>query len=173
MQLVIISLTFLRALCLENENYDYASPGLVVANIKRRDLIPLQPGNIRWINGNNLNYRRTKDIREDIIDRRFEITEAQLREAQRVSDINEIREDEIKSAQRREEQIRNDIQLRENSVANIRDNSVSNIRENQLGLNYKNRNSKYGENNDQLDKLHREMRWLTIDNDEGIGIGIQ
>ncbi|CAG5036479.1 unnamed protein product [Parnassius apollo] len=150
---------------LKDENYDYASPGLVVASIKRRDIIPLQPGNIRWINGNNLNYRRTKDIRKDIIDRRFEISEAQLREAQRLSEINEIREDEIKSAQRREEQIRNSMQLRENSVGNRR--------ENQLEFNYNNRNSKYGENKDQLDKLHREMRWLTIDADDGFGIGIQ
>ncbi|RVE52036.1 hypothetical protein evm_003314 [Chilo suppressalis] len=28
------------------------------------------------------------------------------------------------------------------------------------------------ENKEALDKLHREMRWLTIDTDEGIGIGI-
>lgn len=27
--------------------------------------------------------------------------------------------------------------------------------------------------NDQLDKMHRDLRWLTINTDEGIGIGIR
>ncbi|KAI8430284.1 hypothetical protein MSG28_000603 [Choristoneura fumiferana] len=34
------------------------------------------------------------------------------------------------------------------------------------------REAKIAENKDQLEKIQRELRWLTIQNDDGIGIGI-
>lgn len=53
---------------------------LVIGNLRRRDVIPLNPFYIpnyrRRYGGDpqtNLNYRRTKDIRDEFIDRRFEV----------------------------------------------------------------------------------------------------
>lgn len=73
MHLVIFSLSYAVVFGLEHENYDYNPKGLIVANIKRRDTIPLQPSKRRWLNNVNLNYRKTKDIREEIVDRHFEV----------------------------------------------------------------------------------------------------
>uniref|UniRef100_A0A2A4J2V0 Uncharacterized protein n=1 Tax=Heliothis virescens TaxID=7102 RepID=A0A2A4J2V0_HELVI len=89
---------------------------MVIGNLKKREVIPLNPYFSPYSRRRygadaqtDLNYRRTKDIREDFIDRRFELTESQIREAKL-------------------------------------DNKENN-----------------------LEKLHNELRWLTIDDDEGIG----
>ncbi|KAF9406732.1 hypothetical protein HW555_012995 [Spodoptera exigua] len=66
----------------------YLDNKMVIGNLKRREVIPLNPysrNNGRRRYGNdaqgNLNYRRTKEIREDFVDRRFELSESQLRES--------------------------------------------------------------------------------------------
>ncbi|XP_021183447.1 uncharacterized protein LOC110371482 [Helicoverpa armigera] len=86
---------------------------MVIGNLKKREVIPLNPyfSPYRRRYGqdpqNELNYRRTKDIREEFVDRRFELTESQIREAKL-------------------------------------------------------------DNKENLEKLHNELRWLAIDDDEGI-----
>lgn len=59
--------------CIDREIYDYANSDLLVGNVKRRDTIPFRVNNIRWLGENSLNYRKTKDIRENEVDRRFEV----------------------------------------------------------------------------------------------------
>ncbi|XP_031770001.2 uncharacterized protein LOC113523049 [Galleria mellonella] len=80
-----------------------------VGKLRRRESIPLYRIGQQ---DDDLDYRRTKDIREDDEMRIFETSDAQLREAQ--------------------------IEKRRN----------------------------------KLDKLYRELRWLTVDTDQGLQIGI-
>ncbi|XP_035430304.2 uncharacterized protein LOC118262801 isoform X2 [Spodoptera frugiperda] len=97
---------------MQSDDLFYADNKMVIGNLKRREVIPLNPysktnGRRRFGNDASLNYRRTKDIREDFIDRRFELSESQL---------GEVKLD----------------------------------------------------NKDNLDKLHNELSWLSLDSVEGI-----
>ncbi|XP_022828919.1 uncharacterized protein LOC111358194 isoform X2 [Spodoptera litura] len=74
---------------MQSDDLYYPENKMVIGNLKRREVVPLNPYskiNSRRRFGNDgqgsLNYRRTKDIREDFIDRRFELSESQLREVQ-------------------------------------------------------------------------------------------
>ncbi|XP_068628953.1 trichohyalin-like [Battus philenor] len=164
MDLIIFSFFLVGILGFEHDNYYYASTIYPVDNIRRRDTIPLNSNRRRFEDERTINYRRTKDIREDGVDRRFEITEAQLKEVQREIDrearieadkenfieaqkeamfknslVNEIRENEIDYAQR-ENQIREEIQARDYDLRNI------DKRENELRLNnYNRRNFRLGQ----------------------------
>ncbi|XP_022127234.1 uncharacterized protein LOC111001609 [Pieris rapae] len=88
-------------------SYEYEGYGRNNMAVGRRDVIPMNEVRRRNVIMDR-NYRRTKDIRTDIYDRRFE--EAQWREARGADD------------------------------------------------------------RDRLDRLHRELRWLTINSNE-LGIG--
>ncbi|XP_045542497.1 uncharacterized protein PF11_0207-like [Papilio machaon] len=131
-----MSIIFVCASSLENVEYDIVPEGIIVANIKKRDTIPLQSGNRRLLDNKNLNYRRTKDIRESSVDRRFEITEALLREAQREEQLSsgqgdDRREEEIKTAQRQDDEIRTEIQdvVRDEVRDDVKDNIRDGIRD--------------------------------------------
>lgn len=73
MHVFVISFIVVCVSSLQNTEYDIVPEGIIVANIKKRDVIPLQSGNRRLLDSKNLNYRRTKDIRETSVDRRFEV----------------------------------------------------------------------------------------------------
>nr|XP_021209043.1 uncharacterized protein LOC110386880 [Bombyx mori] len=89
----------------------FGSDNVIIGNLKRRDTVPLNQFNRRNYKNNNLNYRRTKDIQDDVLEKKLELAESQLREAKL--------------------------------------------------------------DKEKLEKLHNELRWLTVDNEQGIGIGIK
>ncbi|CAG4920976.1 unnamed protein product [Colias eurytheme] len=106
----ILLLQLFGVFCYEYEGYGRNNIG----NVARRDIIPLHEL-VKRRRDNVLNYRRTKDIRSDVNDRRFEISEAQFKEALW-------------------------------------------------------KETKAAEDKERLDRLHRELRWLTINSNE-LGIG--
>ncbi|XP_013163370.1 PREDICTED: uncharacterized protein LOC106114639 [Papilio xuthus] len=131
MHVLVISIILVCVSSLENIEYGIVPEGIIVANIKKRDIIPLQPGNRRLLDNKNLNYRRTKDIRETSVDRHFEITEALLREAQREGQLSsaqadDMREDEIKIAQRPVEEIRTETRegVKDEARDDVRDENI-------------------------------------------------
>ncbi|KAG6447937.1 hypothetical protein O3G_MSEX005263 [Manduca sexta] len=90
----------------------YNTDDMIIENLRKREVIPLNQINRRLFRSNEqIRYRRTKDVQEDLAERKLDKVKSQLREA-RI-------------------------------------------------------------NNAKLDKLHQQLKWMTIDDNEAIGIGIR
>ncbi|XP_030022929.2 uncharacterized protein LOC115442099 [Manduca sexta] len=86
----------------------YNTDDMIIENLRKREVIPLNQINRRLFRSNEqIRYRRTKDVQEDLAERKLDKVKSQLREA-RI-------------------------------------------------------------NNAKLDKLHQQLKWMTIDDNEAIG----
>ncbi|XP_075981131.1 uncharacterized protein LOC142979824 [Anticarsia gemmatalis] len=94
---LLICLYFLSTNCLQDIFYP---DKIIVGNLRRRDVVPLNvlnynKGYRRRFNANNqanLKYRRSRDIRESVADRRFELTELQIREEKNRENLDQLEE---------------------------------------------------------------------------------